>query len=211
MLIYYMFPEYVFGYPTLLFLFIFFVVLPIIIEIIRLKKNIRIFGLREHEQHHVASYVWFTCGAVLLIALFPQQIAAPCILGAAIGDVVLGVTRDLRRRYTFSFTFLILLLIFLIFMYNMILAIVAAGIILVSESVEFRIKSQLKPQLFYSRSKKRVSKYRKFFEIIFKTDDDFMMQVIPAISLAVIYFIFGWHYMPPELIHESPTIALMFS
>jgi hypothetical protein len=155
----------------------------------------------------VASYVWFTTGAVLLIAFFPQQIAAPCIIGAAIGDPLLGMTRKFRRRYTFSITYIALLAVFIIFQYRLELAVLAAGIMMVSESLEIRVKWQLRPTLFYSRSKKKVSHYRNFFEVLFKTDDDFMMQIVPAVALAVIFLLIGWNHLPPELIQESSEIA----
>ena len=47
----------------------------------------------------------------------------------------------------------------------------------------------------------------KFFEIFVKTDDDFMMQVIPALSLTIIFVLIGWQYLPPELISVDPALA----
>lgn len=211
-LFYYLLPDLILGIPKNYCFVGLFIILPIVIEILRLSSGKSIFGLREHEKDHVASYVWFTSGAVILLIFFPQQIAAPCILGASIGDPILGITRNLRRRYTFSITYIILFLIFMVFHYydtlvNFIIAGIASGILLISESLEFRIKWELKPHLFYSRSKKTISRNKRFFEFLFKTDDDFIMQIVTAVSLLIIYTIIGWHYMPPELLHVSPTIA----
>jgi dolichol kinase len=206
-LVYYLFPKLIFGVPKEWYVVILFMVLPITLEIIRILTKGTFYGMRKHEKGHVASYVWFTSGAVILIVLFPQSIAAPCILAAAIGDPVLGATRDLRRRHTFSITYMVIFLIFYLFHYHLVIGFVAAGIVLISESVEFRIKWQLRPHLFYSRSQKKVSRYKRFFEVLFRTDDDFMMQIIPALSLLVIFTLIGWQYMPPELIHIDPEIA----
>ena len=205
--VYYFFPPRVFGLHRDLLVIFLFIVIPVCIEYYRLSSGKLFFGLRKYEKGKVASYLWFTTGAVILLILFPQQIAAPCILGAAIGDVVLGTTRTFRRRYSFSITYIVLLIIFLIFKYEIVLAIVAAGIALISESMEIRVTSRFRPSLFYSRSKRKVSPYRNFFTILLKTDDDFMMQIVPAVFLTVVFFILGDAYLPPEILHVHQDLA----
>jgi dolichol kinase len=201
--LFYLFPPVCFGIPTLLYLAVFFVGIPIIIEAIRLTRGAIFIGLREHERHHVASYLWFTAGAVLLIAIFPQQIAAPCILSAAIGDPIIGETRRFRRRFAFSIGFLVCFAIFLLFHYPIGLAIIAGGITFIAESIELEIQWGLREDLFTSRSKGRVSKYRQWFDFVFKADDDFMMQVVPAIIITILavigmYYSLQWLCLPEE-------------
>jgi hypothetical protein len=206
-LLYYLFPDKVYGIPKYFLIIILFIILPLTIDLIRLSRKKLVLGLREHERERIASYVWFTSGAVLLIIFFPQQIAAPCILAAAIGDPMLGITRNLRRRYTFTINYLIIFFIFFLFLYPLYLIVLfAAGVVLVSEAVEFRVQWRLRGHLFYSRSKDTVSKYNKFFEFLFKTDDDFMMQVIPAVILFLVFNLIPIG-MPPELIHMDPEIV----
>ena len=206
-LLYYLFPDTVYGIPKYILIILLFIVIPLTIDLIRLSRKKLVLGLREHERERIASYVWFTSGAVLLIIFFPQQIAAPCILAAAIADPMLGITRNLRRRYTFSINYLIIFFIFFLFLYPLyLMIIIAAGIVLISEAVEFRVQWRLRPHLFYSRSKHKVSRYNKFFEFLFKTDDDFMMQVIPAVILFLVFNLVPIG-MPPELIPVDPEIV----
>ncbi len=204
-IIYYFVPRTIAGYPTYVFLVIFIFILPLSIEVIRLNKGFIFIGLHEHEKDHVASYLWFTTGATVLILFFPQQIAAPCILATALGDPVIGITKPYRRRYMVSISFLICLMIFIIFKYELILAILAAIITFIAESFEFKIRVRLRPNLFWSRSRKRFSGYKRFFDFLFRTDDDFIMQIIPAIILSIVFLLFPT-LMPSELLHPLPEL-----
>ena len=184
-IIYYLFPKTLFGHPAWLYLVVFISLPSIIIELLRVKSRRIFFGLRDHERNHLASYFWFVNGAVILIILFPQYIAAPCILATAIGDPVIGETRPFRRRLAFTIGVLICFLMFVIFRYPLLLAIIASAAAFIAESINIQVSWEFRNELFYSRSKKKVSKYKDWFDFIFRTDDDFMMQIIPAI---VIYF-----------------------
>jgi hypothetical protein len=204
-LIYYLIPRTIVGYPTYIFLVIFIFILPLCIEVIRLNKGVIFTGLHEHEKDHIASYLWFTTGATVLIIFFPQQIAAPCIIATALGDPVIGMTKPYRRRYMVSISFLICLMIFIIFKYELILAIFAATVTFIAESFEFKIRIRLRPNIFWSRSKRQFSGYKRFFDFLFRTDDDFIMQIIPAIILSIVFLIFP-ALMPPELLHPLPEL-----
>jgi len=197
----YLFPETIYGYPRIYFLALFFVAVPIIIETIRIRKGARIYGMRDHEQAHVASYAWFCIGSVLLVWLFPPQIAAPCIVATAIGDVVIGETVKLRRRYAFAIPIGVVMVIFLVFKYSIPLAILAGSIAFVAEATEFDITWRLRSKLFWSRSTGEISPLKKYSKIIFKTDDDFMMQFIPAIYLGLLWL---WD---PGIFPAEPLIA----
>ncbi len=54
--------------------------------------------LREYEQIRPASYGYFSLGAIILLAYFPQYIAIPCILSAAICDPLIGILKQKRRK-----------------------------------------------------------------------------------------------------------------
>jgi dolichol kinase len=51
------------------------------------------FGLREYERRRISGYVYFGLATVILVTFFPQSIAVACIVGAAIGDPILGEFR----------------------------------------------------------------------------------------------------------------------
>ena len=180
-------------------------------EIQRHIRGTTFFLLREHEKTRVASYLWFATGAVALILLFPQYIAAPCIIATAIGDPVMGETRHFRRRYTFSIAFLVCILAFLIFQYPLPLTLFAGAVTFMAESIEFKIEWKLRSTLFYSRSKQSVSKYKRFFGHFLKTDDDFVMQIIPAMTLMLTFFILVYYervdLLPPL---DSPLLKPLF-
>lgn len=72
-----------------------FYLIPFSIEIARLAGRIRIPMTRAYEQGALASHIWFVTGAVGIILLLPAEIAAPAILATAVGDVVLGETRHM--------------------------------------------------------------------------------------------------------------------
>jgi hypothetical protein len=204
-ILYYLFPPTLFGVPMYIYLVILVFILPLLIEAIRLRTGRVFIGLHDHEANHIASYIWFTTGATILILFFPQQIAAPCIVATALGDPVIGLTKPYRRRFIVITTFLICLVVFLVFKYLILLAIIAAGIAVIAESFEFKIRIRLRPNLFWSRSKHRFSSYTRFFDFLFRTDDDFMMQIIPAIILLVIFTVFPM-LLPPEVLHPLPQL-----
>lgn len=203
-IVYYLLPNTIFNISKDYYLIILIFLLPIFIEIYRLNLGVKFYGLHDREKNHIASYVWFTTGATFLILFFPQQIAAPCILATALGDPVIGLTKPLRRRFIFSIAFLICLVIFILFKYDLLVAIFAAAVTFIAESFEFKIRARLRPNLFWSRSKHKFSEYKRVFDFLFRTDDDFMMQVIPAIALLILFSIF------PELLPEKVLYPIPF-
>ena len=204
-ILYYFFPPTLFGLPMYIYLVILVFILPLIIETIRLRTGKLFIGLHDHEANHIASYLWFTSGATILILFFPQQIAAPCIVVTALGDPVIGLTKPYRRRFIVITTFLICLVVFLVFKYPILLAIIAAGIAFIAESFEFKIRIRLRSNLFWSRSKHRFSSYKGLFYFLFRTDDDFIMQILPAIILLVIFTVFPM-LLPSEVLHPLPQL-----
>ena len=205
-IIYYLLPRTIVGIPRYMFVIIILVIVPWSIEIIRLYKNTSFLGLHDHERNHIASYAWFTFGAAILLLFFPQQIAAPCIVATALGDPVMGLTKPYRRRYIFLIAFLICFIVFIIFKYQPILALFAAAVAIIAESFEFKIRIRLRPNLFWSRTKKRFSDYKHFFNFLFRTDDDFIMQIIPAVVLLIVFLVLP-ELMPPEIFKPLPQLA----
>lgn len=201
-ILYYAFPATVFGVANWVWLVCCVTMPLIVLEFWRLRGRVRFFGLREHERYHFASYFWLANGAVILLIFFPQYIAAPCILAAAIGDPIIGETRFMRRRYAYTVGVLVCFFVFILFRYNILLAAIASLAAFLAESLNIRISWEWRDELFYSRSRRKVSKYKKAFDFFLRSDDDFMMQMVPAVVVYVCVMFFaqnGWTWLiPPE-------------
>ncbi|MBD3228626.1 MAG: dolichol kinase, partial [Candidatus Lokiarchaeota archaeon] len=94
-LIYYYIPDNFllrFIIPSAIVLIIF------IFELLRLHKKIDknyFYGLKIYETNRPASYLYFGVAAYILLILFPQQIAIPCILCGCFTDPIIGEIRNL--------------------------------------------------------------------------------------------------------------------
>jgi dolichol kinase len=148
--------------PPLIVLFV------IILEVLRLSGKISsdyFFGLRMYEQKRIGSYVFFAVAILILLRFFPQQIAIPCILCATLGDPIIG---EIRKRYSMNYVYIIG---FFVCMYFFIITWFKADvflIILVSVVGGF---SAL------------IGETKKFWWL----DDDFMIQMLPALLLLIIW------------------------
>lgn len=207
--IYFFLPDRLFFdiVPKWMVLILFLSVIPLSFEYWRLKRSGFVLGLREHEKDHIASYAWFCQGTVLLILFLPDQIAAPCIVVTAVGDVVIGVTKPYRRRYSFSIALLVCILIYFIFSFPWYTAIFAGVVAFIAESVDFEINARIRPNIFYSRSKQATSRSYDFFKWAFRSDDDFMMQVIPGFVLGVLFL--ATQHLYPDLSMFPDTLTVM--
>jgi dolichol kinase len=185
--LYYIFPPVVLNTPTWIVVFVSMILWPLEVEFIRLRHGILLFGMREHERHHVASYAWFMWGAALLLLLTPQQIAVPCIITTALVDPMISATRGWRRRYSLGLCLAVASTIFLFFGYHILFAVPIAAVAVIAESVDIRLRLSLRPNLLYSRSRKKMSQLNEKFDTLTRFDDDFTMQMIPAVILLVIY------------------------
>ena len=145
------------------------VIVAILIEILRIKGFIgsdHFFGLRMYEQKRIGSYVFFAVAILLLLRFFPQQIAVPCILCACFADPVMGEVRNrLNKKSAISIGFLLCMFLFLFTWYKAdpilmtIVGLIGATGAVIGETVKF---SWL--------------------------DDDFMIQMIPAILLLLLWY-----------------------
>jgi dolichol kinase len=162
------------------------VVIAILLEVLRLKGFVssnHFFGLRLYEKNRIGSYVFFAVAIFILLIFFPQQIAIPCILCACIGDPLIGEIRHrFGMRYVYVMGFLICMIFFLISWYKadpflmILVGIVGAFGAIIGETKKF-----------------------------WRLDDDFMIQMLPAILLAFIWLAIphlGFRY-PGEIIYPA--------
>jgi len=167
--IYYLVPENIdwmqflkFWLPPIL------VIIALSLELLRIKgflSSNHFFGLRYYEQKRLGSYVYFAVGALLLLIFFPQQIAIPCILCASLGDPIIGEARiRFNKKIAYLLGFIVCLFFFMIAFYksNIILFIFAS---------------------FIGATGALIGEIKKFTYI----DDDFMIQILPAVLLGLIW------------------------
>ena len=144
------------------------VIFTILLEYLRISGKIdskHFFGLRMYEKNRAGSYVFFGAAILLLLIFFPQQIAIPCILCACIADPIMGEVRHrFEKKYVYITGFVVCLLFFMITWHKaaiwlmLLVSIVGATGAVIGET-------------------------KKFWWL----DDDFMIQMLPAIFLLAIW------------------------
>ncbi len=157
----------------------------IVVEYRRIRGNLdhnRFFGLRSYEKKQPASYLYFGVAVLLLFLFFPQQIAIPCILCAAFTDPIIGESRYyLGKKKAYIIGFLISMSFFMITWYQAdwwilaLVSVIGATGAVVGEAKKLRL-----------------------------IDDDFMIQMLPAILLVLIWQVLlaiGITILPPPIIH----------
>lgn len=163
-LIYYMLPDEKWINALKLWIPIIILSLAVIIEILRITGKIssdHFFGLRFYEKNRVGSYLFFGMAVLLLLVLFPQQIAIPCILCGCLGDPIIGEIRNnYGKKQAVLIGFLVCMIFFIIAWHNVDLWLI---IFLSIFGAGFAVIGEMKK--------------------IWWLDDDFMIQILPAIML----------------------------
>jgi dolichol kinase len=166
--IYYVFPSDIYWISHIKFWVpIALCILVLLLELLRIKGVVNskhFFGLRMYEKNRAGSYVFFAVAAVILLLFFPQQIAVPCILCACIADPVIGELRHrIGKNNAAICGFFLCMIFFIVNWYKADLSI----LLLISIIGAFgAITGEIK----------------KFWWL----DDDFMIQMIPAVLILVI-------------------------
>jgi hypothetical protein len=142
----------------------------LILEILRIKGIVsseHFFGLRFYEKKRIGSYIFFAVAILILLRFFPQQIAIPCILCACIADPVMGEIRlNFSLKYVYIIGFLLCMIFFMI-AWNK-----ADTMLMISSSIIGGFGAV-------------IGETKKFWWL----DDDFMIQMIPAILLLIIWIV----------------------
>lgn len=199
--------------PKPVFLFLLFLLIPVQMEIRRLSKRGRFFMIRDYERGQVAAYFWTSTAIVSLLLLteigLPQWIAAPAILGGAIGDPLLGELRRYGRAVTFIITGAVVTLIFLPwFAYQnpapllvpFLFSVLAAGLVIISEYTTIDLRWKVRPELFETRRRKKAPLRKTLEKGTVRIDDNLLMEIVPAAILTVIalsLFFWGFSLFPP--------------
>jgi hypothetical protein len=137
---------------------------------------------RVYEKRRISAPFWFTSTTALIILLFPQWFAVPVVLCVTFADPVIG---ELRRRNIRVYPlagWIVCTLPFILFAYNPLIIIILATCATAAEVILNRVDEQA---------------------IFFATgiyDDNFMMQVFPALVLVIIWLMsntFDLGLLPP--------------
>lgn len=183
-LVYYMLPdvEWInllkFWIPLLIVIFVF------VLEYLRIKRKINsshFFGLRMYEKNRVGSYLFFGVAILILLLFFPQQIAIPCILCACLADPIIGEVRyRFGKKNVYIIGFSVCMFFFVVTWYKAgIWMMLLASIVGAAGAV--------------------IGETKKFWWL----DDDFMIQMVPAVLLLIIWMSaqrFGFGLPDPVII-----------
>ena len=146
------------------------VIIIMVLEILRLKGKINsdhFFGLRTYEKKRAGSYVFFAVAILILLLFFPQQIAIPCILCACLADPIMGEIRyRFGEKQVYIVGFLVCMFFFIVTWYK------ADFSLMILVSIVGAIGTV-------------VGETKKFWWL----DDDFMIQIIPAVLILIIWFV----------------------
>tara|TARA_B100000686_G_scaffold109213_1_gene116362 strand:+ start:701 stop:1291 length:591 start_codon:yes stop_codon:yes gene_type:complete len=161
--IFFLFPQKVFGSERIYLAIILWIVI-ITIEYLRLKNKFELVGMRDYEQTRVAGFVWFATGTSILfifteMGAFPQSIAIATIIMAAYTDPVIGeANRNLGGNWGLGLGFLCAFLIYVSVIGSIFYSVMGALVAVIVE----------RPKL-------------KWF------DDDLAMQIFPAAILSILW------------------------
>jgi len=186
-LLYYMLPDADWINLLKILIPLLIIVFAIILEILRLKNKVsseHFFGLRFYEKNRVGSYLFFGVAILILLMFFPQQIAIPCILCACIADPIMGESRiRLGEKWTYLIGFIICSFFFIVTWYR----------------ADFWI---LIAVTFIGTTGALFGEVKKLWWI----DDDFMIQILPAILLLLLYLVlnyYGLDILPEKVIYPG--------
>ncbi len=88
-LVYYLVPDPLFGYPRDVFLIIILAVV-LVFEGLRLYFGFSVYGMRDYEKRQLASYGWAAIAAAITLLFFPMHLAFVCLLGMGLIDPLIG-------------------------------------------------------------------------------------------------------------------------
>ncbi|MBN1539879.1 MAG: hypothetical protein JW939_07015 [Candidatus Thermoplasmatota archaeon] len=188
--VYYLFPSTFLFLPMKLWLIVLLGFVPLVMEVIRLKRGMLIFGQREFERGRIASYAWALWTSMVIMLVLPQEIALPVILIYTLADPVIGEVRLWKKYLVLPVAGTFVFFLFLVFGYHPFLALFAAFFMVSGEALEIAGHIQVRPELYRIY---RNSKFRENLVLAFRTDDNATTQLVPALALGLVYLFFpGW-------------------
>ena len=98
--IYFLFPEYIFGVNRLYLVVVFWLSI-VLIEYFRLSGVFALDGMRDYESSRIAGFVWFATGTCAILffyemGVFPEIFAVSTIIMASLVDPLIG---ECNKKY----------------------------------------------------------------------------------------------------------------
>ncbi len=166
---YYFLPRSLpFNIPRIIVLY---AIIPLVLAIELYRWNVREHRLndllREYEHSRPASFSYFAIGSILLLLFFPQYISIPCILSTAFCDPIIGEFKQKNNR-------------FIGYLLGFIISILFFSLAWTSIKPWITISAA-----FIGAGSSMISEHKSTFYI----DDDFLMQLVPALLLLLFTFL----------------------
>jgi len=188
--VYYLFPPTFLYIPMKMWLILLLGIVPLLIEIIRIRKKVILFGQREHERKNVSSFAWALWTSMGIMLVLPQEIAVPVVIIYSLADPVIGEIRLWKKWLVLPLGGLFTWVMFLCFGYHPLLALYAALFMVFGEALEIVGILRMRPELYKIYWS---SNFKENFVIPFRTDDNATTQLVPALALGLIYIFYpGW-------------------
>ena len=168
---YFLLPEElpVLGVGRWVLLIAFFLVVTTI-ESVRLLMGWTFFGLRPHERHQIASFVWAAAGVTIALWLFREDVATAAIIGWAFVDPLAGVLRRARRGSPVTIAVPVMVYI--------VIAVVALYVCGLMSDLSVIIVSVIGATTAVAAEREKI-RY---------VDDDFLMIVLPCLIMEIFSF-----------------------
>jgi len=163
--VYYLFPEDILGFSPEFWLIIAWAVF-MVFESWRLYSKVDVPGMRAYEKERPSAAAWFVTGLVVVFLLFPFEYALPILLGMGLIDPLNGELRRAESKLYPLLPALIYLLIMVVpltLFFGLSIKVLSASVLTTVAAMGAEsIRSNL-------------------------VDDDFLMVVVPALTLAAVF------------------------
>jgi hypothetical protein len=70
----------------------------LIAEMLRLRRTKLVFGMRYYEERRISAYAWFALGMGIALLIFEMKYVVPVVIGMAVIDPLIGEVRRRKKR-----------------------------------------------------------------------------------------------------------------
>ncbi|MDD1771073.1 MAG: hypothetical protein LUO79_08315 [Methanomassiliicoccales archaeon] len=148
-------------------------VIVLALEVIRLRRQWEIIGIRDYEYGRMSAAAWAAIAMVFTFLFFPFQLAAPVLIGMAFVDPLIGELRYHKSK-----------------LYPLLPIIVYFGLVLGTLSLLIAFDARaIVATILATAAAIYLEKMRWRY-----LDDDFLMIVPPLLIIAAVYWLTSWPF-----------------